>query len=211
MVSPQRRTTANTSPPMISGTAQVGQTLIATNGTWSNAPASFAYEWLRCNGGGLLRQRRERTQQTYTLVAADAGSTMRVRVTATNADGSSSAQSAQTAMVAAATRMLHRRTQPHRRSPVPRKSDRHSRRTREAGRGTRPATPSNGSGAMQTWPPAPTRSARPQERILFESLTWATACACASPPGTTRAARPPTRHARRSWRQPRRSQTSAQP
>ena len=95
---------ANTSPPTISGTAQVGQTLTATNGTWSNAPASFAYQWLRCNGGGnSCATVANGTQQTYTLVAADTGSTMRVRVTATNADGSSSAQSAQTAMVAAAT------------------------------------------------------------------------------------------------------------
>ena len=95
---------ANTSPPTISGTAQVAQTLTATNGTWSNAPASFAYQWLRCNGGGnSCASVANGTQQTYTLVGADAGSTMRVRVTATNADGSSSAQSAQTAMVAAAT------------------------------------------------------------------------------------------------------------
>jgi hypothetical protein len=95
---------ANTSPPTISGTAQVGQTLTAANGTWSNAPASFAYQWLRCNrGGNSCASVANGTQQTYTLVGADAGSTMRVRVTATNADGSNSAQSAQTAMVAAAT------------------------------------------------------------------------------------------------------------
>ena len=94
----------NTSLPTISGTAQVGQTLTATNGTWSNAPASFAYQWLRCNGGGnSCASVANGTQQTYTLVGADAGSTMRVRVTATNADGSSSAQSAQTTVVAAAT------------------------------------------------------------------------------------------------------------
>jgi hypothetical protein len=94
----------NTSLPTISGTAQVGQTLTATNGTWSNAPASFAYHWLRCNGGGnSCASIANGTQQTYTLVGADAGSTMRVRVTATNADGSSSAESAQTTVVAAAT------------------------------------------------------------------------------------------------------------
>lgn len=94
---------ASTSLPTISGTAQVGQTLTATNGAWSNAPASFAYQWLRCNGGGnSCASVANGTQQTYTLVGADAGRTMRVRVTATNADGSSSAQSAQTALVAAA-------------------------------------------------------------------------------------------------------------
>jgi hypothetical protein len=95
---------ANTSPPTIAGTTQVGQTLTAGNGTWSNAPTSFAYQWLRCNGGGNSCDAvANGTQQTYTLVAADEGSTMRVRVTATNADGSSSAQSEQTAAVAPVT------------------------------------------------------------------------------------------------------------
>jgi hypothetical protein len=94
----------NTAPPAISGTPTVGQTLTASDGTWSNAPTSFAYQWLRCNGGGNnCASVANGTQKTYTLVGADAGNTMRVRVTATNADGSSSAQSAQTASVTAAT------------------------------------------------------------------------------------------------------------
>jgi hypothetical protein len=94
----------NTSPPTISGTAQVGQTLTAGNGIWSNTPTSFAYQWLRCNGGGnSCDSVANGTQQTYTLVAADVGSTMRVRVTATNADGSNAAQSEQTAVVAPVT------------------------------------------------------------------------------------------------------------
>ena len=91
----------NTAPPTISGTPTVGQTLTASNGTWSNSPTSFAYQWLRCNGGGNnCVAVANGTQQTYTLVGADAGHTMRVKVTATNADGSASAQSAQTAVVA---------------------------------------------------------------------------------------------------------------
>src|SRR5690242_3547355 len=91
----------NTAPPTITGTTTVGQTLTASNGTWSNSPTSFAYQWLRCNGGGNnCADVANGTLKTYTLVGADAGRTMRVRVTATNADGSSSAQSAQ---VAAAT------------------------------------------------------------------------------------------------------------
>src|SRR5438132_2838272 len=91
----------NTALPTISGTTTVGQTLTASNGTWSNSPTSFAYQWLRCNGGGNnCAAVANGTQQTYTLVGADAGHTLRVRVTATNADGSASAQSAQTAVVA---------------------------------------------------------------------------------------------------------------
>ena len=92
---------SNTSPPTITGTPTVGQTLTAENGTWSNSPTSFAYQWLRCNGGGnACVNVANGTQKTYTLVGADAGRTMRVQVTATNADGSASAQSAQTAVVA---------------------------------------------------------------------------------------------------------------
>jgi hypothetical protein len=94
----------NTAPPAISGTAKVDHTLTASNGTWSNAPTSFTYQWLRCNGSGnSCVNVANGTQKTYTLVAADAGHTMRVRVTATNVDGSSSSESAQTAAVAAVT------------------------------------------------------------------------------------------------------------
>jgi hypothetical protein len=82
----------------------VGQALTASDGTWSNTPTSFAYQWLRCNSGGnSCGSVANGTLKTYTLVGADAGHTMRVRVTATNADGSNAAQSDQTATVAAAT------------------------------------------------------------------------------------------------------------
>ena len=94
----------NTVPPAISGTPTVGQTLTASNGTWSNSPTGYAYQWLRCNGGGnSCVAVANGAQQAYTLVGADAGHTMRVKVTATNADGSASAQSAQTAQVASGT------------------------------------------------------------------------------------------------------------
>ena len=91
----------NTAPPAITGTPTVGQTLTAENGTWSNNPTSFAYQWQRCNGGGnACVSVANGTQKTYTLVGADAGRTIRVQVTATNADGSASAQSTQTPAVA---------------------------------------------------------------------------------------------------------------
>jgi len=90
----------NTTAPTVSGTAKVGQTLTAGDGTWSNTPTSYAYQWLRCNGGGnSCVNVANGTQKTYTLVGVDAGNTMRVRVTATNTDGSASAQSDQTASV----------------------------------------------------------------------------------------------------------------
>ena len=94
----------NTAPPTITGVPQVGQTLTANNGTWTNTPTSFTYQWVRCNAGGnSCVAVANGTQRTYTLVGADSGRTMRVRVTATNADGSTMAESAQTTVVAPAT------------------------------------------------------------------------------------------------------------
>lgn len=90
----------NTAPPTVSGAPTVGKTLTATDGAWNNSPTAFTYQWLRCNGGGnSCTSVTGAIQKTYMLVAADAGRTMRVRVTATNADGSASAQSEQTAAV----------------------------------------------------------------------------------------------------------------
>lgn len=85
----------NTALPTISGTAQVGQTLTATPGTWSGNPTpTYSYQWQRgtTNIAGA-------TSATYTLVSADAGSTVRVVVTATNSAGSASANSANSATV----------------------------------------------------------------------------------------------------------------
>src|SRR5438876_6833076 len=94
---------SNTAPPAISGTPTVGQMLTASDGTWSNSPTSFAYQWLRCNtSGGSCVNVSNGTVKTYTLVGADAGHTIRVAVTAKNADGSATARSAPTAVVAAA-------------------------------------------------------------------------------------------------------------
>jgi hypothetical protein len=91
----------NTVLPVISGTTTSGQTLTATNGTWNNSPTSFARVWQRCNStGASCTPISGATAQSYTLVPADVGSTIRVNVTATNATGSAGATSAQTAVIA---------------------------------------------------------------------------------------------------------------
>src|SRR5258705_13418827 len=78
---------ANTVLPTISGTPTVGQTLTATDGTWSNAPTSFAYQWLRCNGGGHKRANAApRTPKTHTPPGADAGNPTGVPRAAPKAD-----------------------------------------------------------------------------------------------------------------------------
>ena len=94
---------ANTALPKISGTARVGETLTTTDGTWANSPTSFAYLWLRCSRNGKnCSTIPAATAKTYMLVVADQRQTIRVRVTATNADGSTAAESTQTGVIAAA-------------------------------------------------------------------------------------------------------------
>jgi hypothetical protein len=93
----------NTAPPTITGTPTVGQTLTATDGTWSNSPTSFSYQWQRCNGGGNnCASISGATNKSYALTATDAGHAIRVRVTAANADGSATAASDATTAVAPA-------------------------------------------------------------------------------------------------------------
>ena len=90
----------NTSPPTITGTAREGNTLTAHNGSWANAPTSFTYQWQRCGADGTgCADITGATNQTYTLTSADADRTVRVQVTAKNADGQSTASSAPTDVV----------------------------------------------------------------------------------------------------------------
>lgn len=91
---------ANTSPPTITGTPRVGETLTAQNGTWSNSPTAFQYQWQRCNASGAsCANVAGAVQKTYLLTSADAGRTMRVRVTGINAEGATDARSAATTVV----------------------------------------------------------------------------------------------------------------
>jgi hypothetical protein len=94
---------ANTALPTISGSAVVGQTLTASNGTWSWAPTSYTYQWRRCDSAGANCANVGGATNSYALQSADAGSTLRVVVTATNTAGSTSATSAQTGVVATGT------------------------------------------------------------------------------------------------------------
>jgi hypothetical protein len=92
----------NTAAPRIFGAARVGQVLTGDRGTWTNSPTSFAQVWLRCSPGGSgCAAIGGANGLQYTLGSADDGHTIRFRVTATNADGSRTATSAQTAVVVA--------------------------------------------------------------------------------------------------------------
>lgn len=93
-------TPANTATPTISGTPQEGSTLTASNGTWSNSPTSYAYAWSQCDkNGDNCTAISGATDNTYKAQTADVGHSLRVTVTAKNADGSASSQSAPTAVV----------------------------------------------------------------------------------------------------------------
>jgi hypothetical protein len=90
----------NTAPPTITGTPKVGETLTAQNGTWTNSPTAFQYQWQRCNeSGASCANIAGATQKTFVVRASDAGRTLRVVVTAVNADGATNARSAATAVV----------------------------------------------------------------------------------------------------------------
>lgn len=78
----------NTSAPAFSGTPTVGQTLTGTNGTWTNAPTSYAYQhqtspdgvssWTNISGA---------TSQNLSLTSGELGEYVRPGVLASNAAG----------------------------------------------------------------------------------------------------------------------------
>lgn len=86
-----QNTPSATAPPGISGTAEQGLALTETHGQWTSSPTSYAYQWLRCNSAGATCSPiPSATEQSYTLVAADVGFTIRAQETASNAEGAGS-------------------------------------------------------------------------------------------------------------------------
>ncbi len=102
-------TPANEAPeglPTISGVAQEGETLTASASEVSDADgltnAVFAWQWI-ANDGTVDADIADATGSTYTLTSADAGKTVKVRLTFTDDRGTEeSLVSAATAAVAAA-------------------------------------------------------------------------------------------------------------
>jgi hypothetical protein len=91
---------SNTVLPSVSGSAEEGQTLSASTGTWTESPTSFSYQWEDCNtSGGSCSSISGANASSYKLVASDLGHTLRIVVTASNASGSTPATSTATSTV----------------------------------------------------------------------------------------------------------------
>jgi glucose/arabinose dehydrogenase len=85
----------NTAAPTVSGSAVVGETLTASNGSWSGtAPITYARQWQRCTVGSTCADISGATGASYSPQVADQAKTIRVRITASNSGGSSAALSA---------------------------------------------------------------------------------------------------------------------
>ena len=100
--------TPATGAPTITGTAQVGQTLTAGTTAIMDADGltsvSYTYQWIRtATGTSVDTNISGATASTYTLVAADLGTTIKVRVSFTDdASNAETLTSAATAAVSAA-------------------------------------------------------------------------------------------------------------
>jgi hypothetical protein len=95
---------ADTVAPAISGEADEGKQLTATEGSWSgSAPIAYAWRWQRCNEQGEACSFIEGARgSTYAPTNEDAGHTLRAVVSASNEAGTASATSAASAKVQAA-------------------------------------------------------------------------------------------------------------
>ena len=102
--------TPATGAPTITGTAQVGQTLTADTTAIVDADGltnvSYTYQWIRVDGGTETNISGA-TASTHTLVAADQGKTIKVRVSFTDdASNAETLTSTATAVVSAAPNTL---------------------------------------------------------------------------------------------------------
>ena len=98
---------AATGEPTVSGTTQVGQTLRASTSAISDEDGledtDFSYQWIRVDSDSTETDIVSATRSSYTLVSADTGKSIKVRVTFTDDSGNSeSLTSAATSTVTAA-------------------------------------------------------------------------------------------------------------
>ncbi len=98
--------TAPTGEVTISGTVREGETLTAETGTLgdNDGLGAFSYQWQRSTDSGGFEDIPNATDQSYTLIDADSGQTLRVQVSYTDGQGTDETlTSAATAAVTNAT------------------------------------------------------------------------------------------------------------
>jgi hypothetical protein len=93
----------NVDPPTITGTPQVGQTLVGHRGTWTGVD-DYDDFWVRCDkdGGSCANISGAHDRTGYTLKNVDAGNTIRFKVLAKNSAGTTTRSSVPTAVIAPA-------------------------------------------------------------------------------------------------------------
>ena len=91
---------ASSGVPKPTGTAIEGETLTAQTGTWTGKPLTYSYQWEKCGASKLgCHPIPGATNQTYQLPDVYVGQELKVKVTATNSNGSVSASSVETELV----------------------------------------------------------------------------------------------------------------
>lgn len=83
----------NVQKPVLGGSTVLGESITSSQGTWGGSPTQFGYQWKR-NGAVLAGE----TTNAHVVVAADQSRSLTCVVTATNGNGSTSAESLPTAI-----------------------------------------------------------------------------------------------------------------
>ncbi len=82
----------NSSVPVVAGTNRAGISLTSTNGSWTNSPTSYSYQWMSsATSGGTYTNIAGATASTYELGASDVGRYIRLSVVASNGSGGGAA------------------------------------------------------------------------------------------------------------------------
>ena len=89
----------NTAAPAMTGSPQRGSVLTATPGAWSGLENTYAFQWQRSADGSTWTDISGETSPSHVIGIADEGNSLRVAVTATNADGTATASGAATAVI----------------------------------------------------------------------------------------------------------------
>ncbi len=96
---------ANTSPPVVSGTAKAGQLFQADRGGWKGNPVDFSYAWSRCDSSqAICKAIPDATDRIYAVGTLDVGRALQVAVVAKNSAGAASAASKPTPVIVAGPR-----------------------------------------------------------------------------------------------------------